>query len=90
MEPNRSPCQLLLQSVCCQTSLCKEERSRAEFGKNCTVTRGDGRGLIDPVPHNGEQLTFPWDFAAKGKAASLLPGYSAACTDGGTVLGLLP
>lgn len=77
--------QLLLQ-----TCLCKEERIRAEAGKDCAVTRGGGQGLTDPVPHNGEWLTFHWDFVAEGRAASLLPGRSAACTDGGTALGLLP
>lgn len=62
------------ESGCCQTSLCKGERSRAEHGKDCAVTWGGGPGLTDPVPHNGEQLTFPWDFVTEGRAASLLPG----------------
>lgn len=78
------------ESVRCQTSLCKEERSRAEVGKDCAVTRGGKRGLTDTVPHNGEQLTFHWDSVAEGRAASLLLGHSAACTDGGTGVGLLP
>lgn len=75
------------ESVRCQTSLCKEERSRAEVGKE---TRGGRRGLTDTVPHNEEQLTFHWDSVAEGRAASLLLGHSAACTDGGTGVGLPP
>lgn len=42
------------------------------------------------MPDNREQLTFRWDFAAEGRAASPLLGGSAACKDGDTGLGLFP
>lgn len=58
--------------------------------QDCAVTPGGGQRLTDPVPDNVEQLTFHWEFAEKGGAASLLLGRSAACDDRGTGLGLLP
>lgn len=58
--------------------------------QHCAATPGGGRGLTDPVPDNEEWLTFHWDFAAEGGAASLLLGRSAACDVWGTGLALLP
>lgn len=49
-----------------------------------------GRWVRAHRPSARQWGAFNWDFAAEGRAASPLPGRSAARKDGGTGLGLLP
>lgn len=66
----------------------EKEHSRALQGL-CSDT-GRWARAHRPVPDNGKQLTFHWDFAAEGRAAFPLPGRSAAHKDRSMGLGLLP
>lgn len=90
LQPNRSCCPLLLQSQGAASLPCAGGKEHGRSLQDCAATPGGGQGLTDPVPDNEEWLTFHWDFAAEGGAASLLLGRSAACDDQGTGLGLLP